>query len=174
MSGIDRIEKMSQGIKKKISLKDHHPIISDDELEKKAPKLTKKAQMKQDVISKQQLAHQESKISYEDNAPRSIQEQKTQYREDAQGISQNGHANNYQSSPFVRQRAPTEEHRGVSLMQTRGVFIHKTTVYYTDETKRKLDEIYANRIFQGCKTDKTALLCEAINLLYEQETKNVR
>lgn len=45
----------------------------------------------------------------------------------------------------------------------------KTTVYMTDEIERLLDEVFIKRIRDRRKTDKSALLCEGIRLLYEKE-----
>lgn len=45
----------------------------------------------------------------------------------------------------------------------------KTTVYMTDEEETKLNELFIKRLREKRKTDKSALLCEGIHLLFEKE-----
>jgi len=45
----------------------------------------------------------------------------------------------------------------------------KTTVYMPEEVENLLDEVFIKRIRDRRKTDKSALLCEGIRLLYERE-----
>lgn len=45
----------------------------------------------------------------------------------------------------------------------------KTTVYIPNEIQILLDEIFIKRLRNRRKTDKSALLCEGIRLLYEKE-----
>jgi hypothetical protein len=45
----------------------------------------------------------------------------------------------------------------------------KTTVYMTEEDETMLNEIFIKRLRERRKTDKSALLCEGIRLLYEKE-----
>jgi hypothetical protein len=50
----------------------------------------------------------------------------------------------------------------------------KTTVYIPASAKRGLDQIYANRILAGNKTDLSELLAEALELLIEKESARIR
>ncbi len=45
----------------------------------------------------------------------------------------------------------------------------KATVYMTEEDEVILNEIFIKRLRERRKTDKSALLCEGIRLLYEKE-----
>ncbi len=45
----------------------------------------------------------------------------------------------------------------------------KATVYMTEEDETLLNEIFIKRLRDRHKTDKSALLCEGIRLLYEKE-----
>lgn len=45
----------------------------------------------------------------------------------------------------------------------------KTTVYMTAEDEGLLDEVFIKRLREKRKTDRSALLCEGIRLLYERE-----
>ena len=45
----------------------------------------------------------------------------------------------------------------------------KTTVYMTEEEETLLNELFIKRLRARRKTDKSALLCEGIRLLYEKE-----
>ncbi len=45
----------------------------------------------------------------------------------------------------------------------------KTTVYMTDEEETRLNELFIKRLREKRKTDKSALLCEGIRLLFEKE-----
>ena len=45
----------------------------------------------------------------------------------------------------------------------------KTTVYMTEEEETLLNEVFIKRLRERRKTDKSALLCEGIRLLYEKE-----
>ena len=45
----------------------------------------------------------------------------------------------------------------------------KTTVYMTEEEEMLLNELFIKRLRERRKTDKSALLCEGIRLLFEKE-----
>ncbi len=45
----------------------------------------------------------------------------------------------------------------------------KTTVYMTEEEEVFLTELFIKRLRERRKTDKSALLCEGIRLLFEKE-----
>lgn len=45
----------------------------------------------------------------------------------------------------------------------------KTTVYMTEEEETMLNELFIKRLREKRKTDKSALLCEGIKLLFEKE-----
>lgn len=45
----------------------------------------------------------------------------------------------------------------------------KTTVYMPSEIENLLDEVFIKRIRERRKTDKSALLCEGIRLLFKKE-----
>lgn len=45
----------------------------------------------------------------------------------------------------------------------------KTTVYMPEEIEKLLNEVFIKRLREMRKTDKSALLCEGIRLLYEKE-----
>lgn len=45
----------------------------------------------------------------------------------------------------------------------------KATVYMTEEEETLLNEIFIKRLRDRRKTDKSALLCEGIRLLYKKE-----
>jgi hypothetical protein len=57
-------------------------------------------------------------------------------------------------------------------MQTKDTLIPKktkTTVYMTEEEETLLNELFIKRLRERRKTDKSALFCEGIRLLYEKE-----
>lgn len=45
----------------------------------------------------------------------------------------------------------------------------KTTIYMSKEDEDLLNEVFIKRLRDRKKTDKSALLCEGIRLLYEKE-----
>lgn len=45
----------------------------------------------------------------------------------------------------------------------------KTTLYMSTEDEQLLDEVFIKRMRNRNKTDRSALLCEGIRLLYEKE-----
>ena len=45
----------------------------------------------------------------------------------------------------------------------------KTTVYLSESDEILLDEVFIKRMRDRNKTDRSALLCEGIRLLYEKE-----
>jgi hypothetical protein len=45
----------------------------------------------------------------------------------------------------------------------------KTTVYMTEEEETMLNELFIKRLREKRKTDKSALLCEGIRLLFKKE-----
>ncbi len=45
----------------------------------------------------------------------------------------------------------------------------KTTVYMTEEEETLLNELFIKRLRERKKTDKSALFCEGIKLLFEKE-----
>lgn len=50
----------------------------------------------------------------------------------------------------------------------------KTTVYMADEEETMLNELFIKRLREKRKTDKSALLCEGIRLLFEKEIGNMK
>jgi hypothetical protein len=48
----------------------------------------------------------------------------------------------------------------------------KTTIYMSEEDERMLNEIFIKRLRKKKKTDRSALLCEGIRLLYQIEVAN--
>lgn len=51
-------------------------------------------------------------------------------------------------------------------------YTKKMTLYLTEELYKSFNDIYAKRMLEGRKTDKSVLICEAIQLLVEQESFN--
>jgi hypothetical protein len=47
----------------------------------------------------------------------------------------------------------------------------KVTLYLTEEMYKAFNDIYAQRMLDNRKTDKSVLICEAIKLLQEREAK---
>lgn len=45
----------------------------------------------------------------------------------------------------------------------------KTTIYMSEEDENMLNEIFIKRLRDKRKTDRSALLCEGIRLLYQME-----
>ncbi len=45
----------------------------------------------------------------------------------------------------------------------------KTSLYMSPEDERLLDEVFIKRLRNRNKTDRSAIICEAIRLLYEKE-----
>ena len=45
----------------------------------------------------------------------------------------------------------------------------KTSVYLSENDENLLNEVFIKRLRSKAKTDKSALLCEGIRLLYEKE-----
>lgn len=45
----------------------------------------------------------------------------------------------------------------------------KTTVYMAEDEETMLNELFIKRLREKRKTDKSALLCEGIRLLFEKE-----
>lgn len=49
----------------------------------------------------------------------------------------------------------------------------KTTVYMTEEEETLLNEVFIKRLRERRKTDKSALFCEGIRLLYQKEFESM-
>ena len=45
----------------------------------------------------------------------------------------------------------------------------KTSLYMSPEDEKLLDEVFIKRLRNRNKTDRSAIICEAIRLLYEKE-----
>jgi hypothetical protein len=62
-------------------------------------------------------------------------------------------------------------YRGINMTSKEAVMPKKakTTVYMTEEEETLLNELFIKRLRERNKTDKSALLCEGIRLLYAQE-----
>lgn len=50
----------------------------------------------------------------------------------------------------------------------------KTTIYMAHEDETLLDELFIKRLRDKDKTDRSALLCEGIRLLYEKEIGSLK
>jgi len=48
----------------------------------------------------------------------------------------------------------------------------KTTIYMSEEDESMLNEVFIKRLRKKNKTDRSALLCEGIRLLYQLEVAN--
>lgn len=48
----------------------------------------------------------------------------------------------------------------------------KTTIYMSEADEQLLNEVFIKRLRSKNKTDKSALLCEGIRLLYEKEIES--
>jgi len=48
----------------------------------------------------------------------------------------------------------------------------KTTLYMSESDERLLDEVFIKRLRERNKTDRSAIICEAIRLLYEKEVES--
>lgn len=48
----------------------------------------------------------------------------------------------------------------------------KTTIYMSENDEKLLDEVFIKRLRDRNKTDRSALLCEGIRLLYEKEMES--
>ena len=57
----------------------------------------------------------------------------------------------------------------MTIRETESIKKAKTTVYMTEEEETMLNELFIKRLRAKRKTDKSALLCEGIRLLFEQE-----
>ncbi len=49
----------------------------------------------------------------------------------------------------------------------------RTTVYMSEEDEMMLNELFIARLRKKSKTDKSALFCEGIKLLFEKEIENL-
>jgi hypothetical protein len=49
----------------------------------------------------------------------------------------------------------------------------KTTVYMAEEEENLLNELFIKRLRERRKTDKSALFCEGIRLLYQKEFESM-
>lgn len=59
--------------------------------------------------------------------------------------------------------------KNVKTLKLQSVNKKRTTVYFPESEHRMLNEIYARRLLSNRRTDKSALICEAILLLYEKD-----
>ncbi len=137
------IDQMAQSIRKKISLKDHKPSSPFEE----------NTSIQQEVNASKGKKETTAKGSEEKTSKSlDVETSKHQNGETREGLEVN-----------------TSTHQDDKKQSK----VFKTTVYFSEDTKKKFDEIYAKRILAEFKTDKTDLLCEAINLLYEKEKERV-
>lgn len=56
-----------------------------------------------------------------------------------------------------------------AIEKNKTVYGRKMTLYLTEEMYKAFNDIYANRMLEGRKTEKSALICEAVELLRKHE-----
>ena len=62
-----------------------------------------------------------------------------------------------------------DQHLSVKTLKHQNTNKTRTTVYFPELEYRMLNEIYTRRLLSNQKTDRSALICEAIRLLYEKD-----
>lgn len=74
------------------------------------------------------------------------------------------------AQPEVQQYSYTEvQQNRTSTMPQNEVYYKKVTLYLTPELHKAFNDIYAQRMLQGRKTEKSSLICEAVELLRKKE-----
>lgn len=132
MSGIDR---MTESIKRKISLKDHKPQLLEKE----------NTSTLQDVKTSNNYTlnlHEDEQVSNSSLSP---------------------------STLLVKELEDKNKSVATNTSKLQEVKKYKTTVYFSEDSNRKFNEIYAKRILADKKTDKSIIIDEAIELLYQKE-----
>lgn len=59
----------------------------------------------------------------------------------------------------------------MAKQKTRAPKKTKTTIYMPEDVEMLLNEIFIKRLRERRKTDKSALICEGIRLLYDMEMR---
>jgi hypothetical protein len=65
----------------------------------------------------------------------------------------------------------TTNYSNTVIQQAKTTYGRKVTLYLTEELYKAFNDIYAQRMLEGRKTEKSALICEAIELLWQNENK---
>lgn len=84
---------------------------------------------------------------------------RTDMKKEDSGVETLKRQNNRSKDQYVD--AKTLKHQNINKI--------RTTVYFPESEYRMLNEIYTRRLLSNQKTDKSALICEAIRLLYEKD-----
>lgn len=61
------------------------------------------------------------------------------------------------------------EKQVVTQQFAKPAYARKVTLYLTEDLYKAFNDIYATRLLRGRATEKSALVCEAIGLLFEKE-----
>ena len=59
--------------------------------------------------------------------------------------------------------------RNTAIQQNKTSYGRKVTLYMTEDMYKAFNDIYAQRMIEGRKTEKSALICEAVELLKRNE-----
>ena len=62
-----------------------------------------------------------------------------------------------------------DRHINIKTLGRQNIKKTRTTVYFPESEYRMLNEIYTRRLLSDQKKDKSALICEAIRLLYKKD-----
>lgn len=66
----------------------------------------------------------------------------------------------------------TQQNSNTLKQQPKTMHPKKMTMYLTEELYKAFNDIYAQRMIEGRKTEKSELICEAVRLLVEREMMN--
>ena len=173
MSGI---EEMKTKIKKKMSLQDLPVSSPQNHLEQEVAVQTAVSTA---VLPAESTAVQDALQQYSRTA---IQEDSHTYSNTAahtesQTVTQEAVSTatqQHSEPPRNEEKLYAQVVHNITETKNQTVYVRKVTLYLTEEMYKAFNDIYAQRILAGRKTEKSALICEAVGLLHENEQKSKR
>ena len=75
------------------------------------------------------------------------------------------------SNTVIRQHTAGSYFNNQMIEKNKTAYCRKMTLYLTEEMYKAFNDIYAKRMLEGKKTEKSALICEAVELLRKHENE---
>lgn len=162
MSGINEIKK-----KAKLSIDemyDNQPVGKLDNQEESKPEIKKTIHPIKQKENKPEEQTSDKPFNQEKNQPVGHKSGNKTNQPSGQPEIQLDRKQDFQS---IRQNSifPT------SKQQTQKVPTYKMTFNLTEDIYKAFNDLYANRMLKGCKTEKSEMICEAIQWLIKMENE---
>jgi hypothetical protein len=137
---------------------------------------TKQQSIKPTILIEQENIQQAERLAFqESNQPVNQQASKPASQQPNKSEIDNKQVDTQQAEHIVEQQNNKPETQyaprfsNVTVEKEKIIYGKKMTFYLSQELYDAFHEVYAKRMLQGRKTEKSMLLCEAIELLYRNE-----